>query len=479
MQLRYKVVLLAVVPLVLAAALLAFVFRGLAESQVNEIDEFLARDEFDLMAKSELRNLMELARKAIPDLDSAEHDDQVTRQRVLKQLRSLDFGENGYFFVYDMHGTTLMHPWWLPGKNLFNLTDDRGDPVVRHLLEAACSRRAGDGFLRYRWPRPPPSSQQWEDKFGYVVCLPHWGWILGTGLYLGDITALDEMRHQIHASSTAAVSRTMRWIALIAVLAVVVVASLGVALNVSQHRLADAKLRKLTWNVVAAEEQERARVSRYLHDEAMQDLIAVKAVIETALVELRRQPSYMRLAEMLDQGLVELTQAVDQVRSVSHGLRPRLLGDGLPALLAQCGATFSERTGLVVTVDVPAVLQPMSAEAATALFRVTQQALDNINRHARATCVTIRLAARSRWGSSGTSLSVTDDGCGFDVGAVERRPGGGIGLLNMRERIEALGGRLFIRSGSNGTHIEVFLPNEASRKGDAYGNHETDNEEAG
>jgi two-component system NarL family sensor kinase len=357
--------------------------------------------------------------------------------------------------------------------------DDHGQPVIQQLLQVARDSGAGGGFVRYRWPRPPQQSDRhWEDKLGYVVSLPNWGWMLGTGMYLDDIAAIKEIRGRIQASSTAAVGRTMRWIAVIAVLAVVVVASLGVALNVSQQRLADAKLRKLTWSLVVAEEQERARVARYLHDEAMQDLIAVKAVIETALIELKRQPSYGRLAEMLDQGLLGITQAVDQIRSLSHGLRPRLRGDGLPALLTQCGAAFCERTGLPVTVDVPDVLQPMSAEAATALFRVTQQALDNIDRHAHATCVAIRLAARRRWGSSGTTLIVTDDGCGFDVGAVERGPGGGIGLLNMRERIEALGGRLFIRSGSNGTHIEAFLPNEASGKGDAHGNDETDNEEA-
>jgi signal transduction histidine kinase len=75
--------------------------------------------------------------------------------------------------------------------------------------------------------------------------------------------------------------------------------------------------------------------------------------------------------------------------------------------------------------------------------------------------VAIQLAACHRRGSSGISLTVSDDGHGFDVAAVEVRPGGGIGLLNMRERIEALGGRLAIRSGSNGTEIEAFLPDEA------------------
>jgi two-component system NarL family sensor kinase len=145
-----------------------------------------------------------------------------------------------------------------------------------------------------------------------------------------------------------------------------------------------------------------------------------------------------------------------------------LLGEGLPALLVQTGAAFSERTRLPTTVDVPPDVPPMSAEAATALFRVTQQALDNIVRHARATRVAIRLVGSERRGQCGIRLTVSDDGRGFDPAAVECRLGGGIGLLNMRERMEALGGQLVIRSGSHGTQIEAFLLNEAPREDGAH-----------
>jgi two-component system NarL family sensor kinase len=480
MQLRYKVVLVGVVPLVVAACLLALVVREqgreLARSQMEGIDELLAKDE--------LRNLMKLARKAIPELDRSEQDDQETRARALEKLRSLDFGENGYFFVYDLHGTNLMHPWQpqLEGKDLSNLMDDRSQLVVRQATQVALAGGSEGGFLRYRWPRPPQQSpQQWSDKLGYVVALPHWGWMLGTGIYLDDIKAIDQTAQRIQVSSAAAVGRTMLLIAVIAISAVLVVTSLSVALNVSQQRLADSKLRKLTWQVVVAEEQERARVSRRLHDEVMPELIAVKVDLETALIELKRH-RHDRVVTMLEQGLVGLTQGVDQIRKASHGLRPRVRGDGLAALLEQTGAAFSDRTALSMTVDARDDLQPMSAEAATALFRVAQQALDNVDRHARATRVAIRLAARRHRGASGTSLTVSDDGCGFDVAAVEARPAGGIGLLNMRERIEALGGRLFIRSGSKGTDVEAFLPSEAPREGDHHdddeGAHDVDDVKA-
>src|SRR5262249_36455023 len=143
MQLRYKVVLLAVVPLVLAAGVLAFLFRGenrkLAEAQIDELDELLARDE--------LHNLMDLARRTIPDLDSVEHNDKQTQQRALDLLRQMNFGKNGYFYVYDMDGNNLMHPWWrqLEGRNQWDLTDDTGHRIIQELTQAARDGGAAGG----------------------------------------------------------------------------------------------------------------------------------------------------------------------------------------------------------------------------------------------------------------------------------------------------------------------------------------------
>jgi signal transduction histidine kinase len=77
----------------------------------------------------------------------------------------------------------------------------------------------------------------------------------------------------------------------------------------------------------------------------------VKLVLESVLLELRRDLSLNRLVAMLERGLAGLTEGMDQIRQVSHGLRPRLQSDGLPELLAQTGAAFSEGTGLPTIVD--------------------------------------------------------------------------------------------------------------------------------
>ena len=454
MQLRYQVVLLAVVPLVLAAGLMAFVVeregRALADAQVAEAERILRAAKQD-----ELRHLVELARGAIRELERAERDDPAIRARALEVLRGLTFGADGYFYVYDLEGRCLMHARMphLEGRDLRDMVDELGEPIIQQLLARA---RAGGGFLEYRWERP--SRQSSSQKLGYVVPVPRWGWMLGTGIYLDELEAITR---EIRTSSSAAIGQTMLFIAVVAVLAAMAVAALGVALNVTQQRLADSKLRALNRQLIAAQQVERDRVARELHDGVMQDLTAVRYDLETALDELK-PPG--RPAAALEQGLAGLVRGVDEIRRISRGLRPSLQGEELPAALEQAGVAFSRRTGVELLAEVSASLPPLSNEVAMALLPVTRQALDNIERHARATRVAIRLAACERRGSAGIALTVSDDGRGFDVVAAEARLGGGIGLLNMRERIEALGGRLSIRSSPKGTAIEACLPGSAAEE---------------
>lgn len=467
MQLRYKVMLLAVVPLVLAAGLLAFVAqregRTLVDDQVASVQRILGQpdDEAKRTEKQlQLKDFMDRGRETIRDLVDSGRDDKATKAQALERLRNLSFGQDIYFYVYSLDGTCLMHPRRpeLEGHDQSTLRDDTGQLVIQPLIDQA---RHGGGFVHYRWPQPS-QQKKWSPKLGYVVQVPRWNWMIGTGVYFEDVGATLE---QIRASSDAATYHTLLSIAVIAMLAVLVVTALGVALNVSQQRLANAKLQALTRQVVDAQEAERVRISQYLHDEAMQDLIAVKCILDTALIELKSQSSNEKVAEILDQGLTGLVKGTDEIRRISRSLRPPPQGDGLPALLAQLSARFSERTGVTAVVEAPALPQPPSAEAATALVRVTQQALDNVDRHAEANRVAIQLTTSSYRGSPGTRLIVSDNGHGFDVAAVDARPDRGIGLLNMRERVEALGGRLSIRSGLKGTEVEAFLPHKAHQGG--------------
>jgi two-component system NarL family sensor kinase len=115
---------------------------------------------------------------------------------------------------------------------------------------------------------------------------------------------------------------------------------------------------------------------------------------------------------------------------------------------------FGERTGLPVTFQATEELPQLSDEAAVALFRIAQQGLANVERHAQARSVRLELGRRG----TEVSLLVEDDGRGFDVARVARRPDSGIGLRNMRERVEYLGGRLNVRSEAGHTELRVQLP---------------------
>src|SRR5206468_3917020 len=160
-------------------------------------------------------------------------------------------------------------------------------------------------------------------KLGYVVPIRDWGWIMGSGLYLDDVqAALD----QVDAQQNRNIASTMWWIAGLAILSALAVAGCGLALNLSESRVADAKLRALAQRVVDSQEQERARLSRDLHDGISQWLVSIKLQIEAGIIRLqggeaqraRAQASFERTAEDMGDVLAE-------VRRISHGLRPALL----------------------------------------------------------------------------------------------------------------------------------------------------------
>ena len=140
----------------------------------------------DVMTEGEGYTTNQLAMAAIARQYASAPDDAAARQDALAILRRMDFGADGYFFVYDQAGRNLMHPRLpeLEGRLLLDLQDSDGVYVIRELLARA---QEGGGFQRYVWPKP--STGQPAPKLGYAVMLDRWGWMLGTGLYLDDVEA--------------------------------------------------------------------------------------------------------------------------------------------------------------------------------------------------------------------------------------------------------------------------------------------------
>ncbi len=443
---KAKILLLAVAPLLFAIAaiggLLVVETQRLEQTQAQVLEDVLLNTK-----REELRSYVALALTSIDHLYGAGRDDDAAKEQAKAILSSMNFGDDGYFYVYDQQGLTLVHPRQpeLVGQNLWNRRDADGTYMIRELIARA---HEGGGFQRYLWPKP--STGRIERKLGYSVELPRWGWMLGTGIYLDDV---DRAAAKLRGNLLESVRKTLLGLAAVAMVAAIGVFAGGLALNISEQRQADRKLKVLAHRVVSSQEEERARVSRELHDHICQLLVSIKYQFE--LVGHRLAHPGAQPVTAIDREIGALSQAIGEVRRISHDLRPALLDDlGLPAALMHIGEELARRSGLTVRVS-PHVQEERWPELqAVSLFRVAQEALRNVERHANARHVDIYLDdAGDR-----LELRITDDGAGFNVKDVELSKDRGIGLTNMRERVERNGGSFQLLSHPGHTALVASFP---------------------
>ena len=213
------------------------------------------------------------------------------------------------------------------------------------------------------------------------------------------------------------------------------------------------RLRRLSESVLAMLEADRRRVARELHDEIGQVLTAVS--INLKVVKNQADAS---LYSRLDESMTIVDCALQQVRNMSLELRPRMLDDfGLEAALNWYVQRFEERTGIRTQFAVAASGYDIPETIRTTCFRVVQEALTNVARHARAQNVLVEL----RSSSESIRLAIQDDGLGFDHRAATVRAslGASLGVLGMQERAQLIGGELEIESKLGcGTTVRLCLP---------------------
>lgn len=197
--------------------------------------------------------------------------------------------------------------------------------------------------------------------------------------------------------------------------------------------------RALASRILSAQEAERVRVSRELHDDTGQALTLL--LIRLRLIEKRStEPDVQReLAEL--RRLVGET--IDGVRRLAVHLGPSVLDDlGLRAAIEWLADRVRAETDLAVSLRFEGDCDTVASETAVAVFRVVQEALTNVVRHARAHHVDIWLSAST----TALEIAVTDDGIGFAVDEARASPGASVGLFGMSERVALVGGRLDITS---------------------------------
>jgi signal transduction histidine kinase/ligand-binding sensor domain-containing protein len=207
----------------------------------------------------------------------------------------------------------------------------------------------------------------------------------------------------------------------------------------------------LNERLMKAQEQERIRIAGELHDGVMQEMLAATMMLGTAK---RRVAGDSDAKATIDKVQEKLIRVGTDIRQLSHDLHPPILQEaGLPdAIRAYC-EQFSASSGIAVACDADDRARELSRGAALALFRIVQEALGNAAKHAHANRISVRL---TRSGDD-VSLTVSDDGAGFDPGSLGTS--GGLGLVMMRERATQLNGTFHFESApGRGTTITVVIP---------------------
>ena len=230
-------------------------------------------------------------------------------------------------------------------------------------------------------------------------------------------------------------------------------AGLVVVHDVTARRRAEREQRRLLSRLVTAQEEERRRIARDLHDDPLQKVIAAALRLDASVERvpaLREDPSFGKLAD-------SMRAAIARMRVLMFELRPQTLDEhGLAAALRAYLEQQGEQDPAFPAWDLrDRMAEPPGGEEAVLLFRIAQEAITNVRKHAHAGRVAVELGERD----GGRLLRIVDDGRGFATGGRADSPGGHLGITTMRERAEMAGGWLRIEPRHpRGTSIESWIP---------------------
>ncbi len=449
MNFKPHVLLLATLTLIIAILAISFLVtsqsRNLARNGISTFEKNMLESK-----QSELVHYVHMAQSSISQIyENATPYDLEAQEQVKQILTTLSYSEDGYFFVYDFEGNNLVHPkqTFRIGKNWIDLTDPNGDRVIENLINVA---KSGGGFHAYSWEKP--STSEVAEKLSYAVALPKWGWMLGTGLYVDDIVAQTASANSELKSS---IDQTFFLVAIIALVTIIAVYIAGLWLNLRERTMNNNKLKDLTQRIIDTQEEERTRIARELHDGISQNLIGVRYVLDLAKYKVETNAD--DALATIERGATNLGTAIKEVRRISHDLRPGILDDlGLRAAIEELTKNFTQDTGIDVKVTSTPFKNLLPQDAKTALYRVAQEALTNIERHSKANKVTIAFTTDPK----GIAMIITDNGIGLERKNIRDKNTKtvGLGLKNMQERMLNFSGSLTLSSDYKGTVLTAFLP---------------------
>lgn len=210
-------------------------------------------------------------------------------------------------------------------------------------------------------------------------------------------------------------------------------------------------LQKLAGQLMAAQEDERRRIARELHDSTGQVLAALHMILD----QMRRNASPANLHQF-DECRELVTSAANDLRNLSYLLHPPLIDQlGLASAVAEYAEGFEKRSGLRIEVEVSQQLRRLEQNCEIALFRIIQESLGNIHRHSGSTTARIKIFYSAE---KNVVLEIRDQGRGLPADRVNF----GVGIRSMQERLRQFGGTLNIESSNTGTLVRAVLPRQAS-----------------
>jgi len=218
------------------------------------------------------------------------------------------------------------------------------------------------------------------------------------------------------------------------------------------------ELHSLSNSLIAAQDNERRRIARAMHDGLGQELIAAKMVLDGILADDGAESWQKKLATADASAMIN--RAIMQVRRISHLLHPPLLDEvGLSSAISWFLEGFSKRSGIATSLDIqPLEFPRLPTEFETAMFRIVQEALNNVYRHSGARNCWITLKEQDNH----LMVTVRDDGKGISAGVVECRADSiGVGIGGMRQRVKEFNGELHLENCKPGTRIAVRIPNDS------------------
>lgn len=227
--------------------------------------------------------------------------------------------------------------------------------------------------------------------------------------------------------------------------------------DITKRKQTEEALHELSTRLLQLQDEERRRMGRELHDSLAQSVLAVN--LNLAQIARATTPLDERAQRAMFEARRVLQEMSKEIRTLSYLLHPPVLDElGLASAIEEYAGGFSERSGIHLEVDLQPGFGRLSQEAETALFRIVQESLSNIQRHSGSATAKIRL----RVDDQGVELIVSDSGRGMDRKTIERsrstRTRLGVGILGMRERMAQLGGKLEVESDASGTRVRAAVP---------------------